>query len=214
MDYDMDYWIQLCLKGRYTWLRDPQCNNMMSHIINKHMITECAQIATVHFLALYLDVNIMKTYKYSCNVLGKNDHVNITVIILTLYLSISLVFEIICNGILLYSCLECLHLILMSFIKQKSKMMNPIEHIVNTIVTLYPPILVIDLLVLHCLVIFMELSFREYLIIIIDKTLLILWKHGEYIITRYHVFLLCDNFIIDRCLFFCFIIHEVVMYFL
>ena len=39
-------------------------------------------------------------------------------------------------------------------------------------------------------------------------------KHGEFIITRYHVFLLCDNFIIDRCLFFCFIIHEVVMYFM
>ena len=58
MDYDMDYWIQLCLKGRYTWLRDPQCNNMMSHLINKHMITDCAQIATVHIFALYLDVNI------------------------------------------------------------------------------------------------------------------------------------------------------------
>ena len=109
MDYDMDYWIQLCLKGRYTWLRDPQCNNMMSHIINKHMITDCAQIATVHIFAVYLDVNIMKTlYKYSCKVLGKNYHVNITVIILTLYLSISLVFEIICNEILLYSCLGCL----------------------------------------------------------------------------------------------------------
>ena len=92
--------------------------------------------------------------------------------------------------------------------------MNPIEHIVNTIVTLYPPILVIDLLVLHCPVIFIELSFREYLIIIIDNTSLILRKHGEFIITRYHVFLLCDNFIIDRCLFFCFIIHEVVMYFI
>ena len=105
MDYDMDYWIQLCLMGRYTWLRDPQCNNMMSHIINKHMITDYAQIATVYIFALYLDVNIMKTLyfffffffffffvHYSCNVLGKNDHVNITVIIITLYLSISLVF--------------------------------------------------------------------------------------------------------------------------
>ena len=112
MDYDMDYWIQLCLKGCYTWLRDPQCNTMMSHIINKHMITDCAQIATVHIFALYLDVNILKTlYKYSCNVLVKNDHVNITVIILTLYLSISLVFEILCNRILLYSCLECLYTI-------------------------------------------------------------------------------------------------------
>ena len=102
----------------------------------------------------------------------------------------------------------------MSFIKLKSKMMNPIEHIVNTIMTLYPSIQVIDMLVLHCLVIFMELSFREYLIIIIDNTSLILWKHGEIIITRYHVFLLCDNFIIDSCLCFCFIIHEVVMYFM
>ena len=57
----------------------------------------------------------------------KSDHVNITVIILTLYLSISLVFKIICNEILLYSCFECLQY-LMSFIKLKSKMMNPIEH--------------------------------------------------------------------------------------
>ena len=40
MDYDMDYWIQLCLKDRYTWLRDPQCNSMMSHLINNHMITD------------------------------------------------------------------------------------------------------------------------------------------------------------------------------
>ena len=60
----------------------------------------------------------------------------------------------------------------------------------------------------------MELSFPEYLIIIIDNTSLILWNHGEFIITRYNVFLLSDNFIIDRGLFFCFIIHEVVMYFM
>ena len=214
MDYDMDYWIQLCLKDRYTWLRDPQCNSMMSHLINNHMITDCTQIATVYIFTLYLDVNIMKTlHEYSCNVLEKYDHVNITVIILTLYLSISLVFEIICKEILLYSCLECLQY-LMSFIKLKSKVMNPIEYIVNTIVTLYPPILVIDLLVLHCLDIFMELSFREYLIIIIDNTSIILWKHGEFIITRYNIFLLSDYFIIDRCLFFCFIIHEMVMYFM
>ena len=92
--------------------------------------------------------------------------------------------------------------------------MNPIEYIVNTIVTLYPPILVIDLLVLHSLDIFMELSFREYLIIIIDNTSIILWKHGEFIITRYNVFLLSDYFIIDICLLFCFIIHEMVRYFM
>ena len=93
-------------------------------------------------------------------------------------------------------------------------MINPIECIVNTIVSLYPPILVIDLLVLHCLGIFMELSFLEYLIIIIDNTSTILWNHGEFIITRYNVFQLSDNFIIDRCLLFCFRIHEVLMYFM
>ena len=94
MDYDMDYWIQLCLKGCYTWLRDPQCNNMMSLIINNHMITDCTQIATVYIFTLYLDVNINKTlHEYSCNVLEKYVHVNITFIILTLYLSISIVLK-------------------------------------------------------------------------------------------------------------------------
>ena len=36
--------------------------------------------------------------------------------------------------------------------------------------------------------------------ITIDNTPIIPWKHGEFIITCYNVFLLSDNFIIDRCL--------------
>ena len=72
MECGMDYRLKVCLKGSYTGLQEPQCDNMMSHIINSHMVTDCPQIAIVYLFMLYLDANILNiVHTYSYNVIEK-----------------------------------------------------------------------------------------------------------------------------------------------